>query len=167
LFFSLIVEKVSRDLTSCSLNQINEYNNLKTIITLDMKDLWSYHKLFVSGRLSFFFFSNDHAADNGVKHALTLLAMMATLMMRYRSLSSQILRASFFLTSSFFFVCTTFTMMMMMMMMPDEFSATDGYSTIVWWHILLKRDKRTLRDGVECHCMVSFHICKLSRSGAI
>jgi hypothetical protein len=50
-----------------------------------------------------FFFSNDHAADNGVKHALTLLAMMATLMMRYRSLSSQILRASFFLTSRFFF----------------------------------------------------------------
>jgi hypothetical protein len=108
--------------------------------------------------------SNDHASDNGVKHALTLLAMTAILMMRYRSLSSQILRASFFLTSIFFFVvCTTFTIMTMMMM-PDEFSITDGYSTILWWHIHLKRDKRTLRDGVECHCMVKFHICKSSRS---
>jgi hypothetical protein len=57
----------------------------------------------VSVRFSSSPFSNDHASDNGVKHALTLLAMTAILMMRYRSLSSQILGASFSFLRQFFF----------------------------------------------------------------
>jgi hypothetical protein len=69
-----------------------------------MNDARNLHMLFRSGRSSrFLFVSNDHACDNGVKHALTLLAMMAMLMMRYRSLSSQFLGASF-LSFVFFFM---------------------------------------------------------------
>ncbi len=144
--------------------KLNEHDNIIRMIILTTRKIqWKTSEairrfLYLTGFLLFCSSSssNDHASDNGVKHALIILPMMAMLMMRYRSLSSQILEAFFFLTSIFFVVCTTFTMMMMMrmMMMPDEFSITDGYSTMVWWHIHLKRDNRTLRDGVECHCMV-------------
>lgn len=87
--------------------------------------------VFVSGRFSLFSSSNDHASDNGIKHALTLLPMMAILMMRYRSLSSQILRASFsFLRRLFFFfVCTTF-IMMMPMNSPSQMDIVQYYGDI-------------------------------------
>jgi cell division protein FtsB len=103
----LYLVKLSWDLTSCSLRKINEYDNLKTTITLNMESKWKMREVFISFFLYLvvllsLFSSNDHACDNGVKHALTLLAMMAMLMMRYRSLSSQFLRASYFLTSDFF-----------------------------------------------------------------
>lgn len=66
------------------------------------KCMWKLEKLFLYSSSPFF---NDHAFDNGVRHALTLLAMTAMLMMCYRSLSSQFLEASLFLSDIRIFLC--------------------------------------------------------------
>lgn len=93
--------------------------------------VWNIWSFFSSLSLVF---PNDQTSDNGIKHALTLLAMMAMLMMRYRSLSSQILEASLLLLS-LLSVCSTF-----ITTMPGELQMD-------WWHIHL--EKKTLHDGVE------------------
>lgn len=51
------------------------------------------------------------------------------------------------------------------MMMPNKKSVVTQMDRVQSYGdiFLLKDDEKMLRDGVECHGMVLFHICKSSR----